>query len=535
MSFEEIIERMTKDRRLRLGIVRRNHIFFFYFYFAHYAQFKIASFQEEMFHITQDTSIRNAVIVGFRGCSKSTIFALSFPLWAILGEQHIKHVVILSKTQQKAQMLLQQMKYELENNELLKKDLGPFKEERNGWNSVSLNLLRYNAKITAASTEQSIRSSRHMQYRPQLIIVDDCEDLESVKTIEGRDKTYNWFVGDIIPSGEKSTRIMVIGSLLHEDSLIKRLAKSIAEKKMAGIYREYPLLDQNGNPTWLGRYPDQKSINDEKTKGIPENAWQREYLLRIIPDENQVVRPEWIQYYDRLPDFSSEAEHRFAIISADLAISQETTADFTAIIVAEVYGYGKNAKIYILPDPINERLTFPETVERLKTTAFVFGSMARIIVEDAGYQKSVIQQLANYGLKAEGFTPHGQDKRARLSATTQMIQSGRVLFPRQGAEKLICQLTGFGAEKHDDLADSFSMIVLKIIEEECGYTEISFIWGDKPFDKNKYSGKITENQTDSKQQSSLNNKEERKRLEREMDLETMRRDLNQYQSGRFLG
>ncbi len=64
-----------------------------------------------------------------------------------------------------------------------------------------------------------------------------------------------------------------------------------------------------------------------------------------------------------------------------------------------------------------------------------------------------------------GVKVHGQDKRMRLSMTANFIKSGKVLFPRKGAEALLQQLTGFGVEKHDDLADAFANLVLKAIEE----------------------------------------------------------------------
>ena len=59
--------------------------------------------------------------------------------------------------------------------------------------------------------------------RPSLIIVDDLEDLAFVKSQENRDKAYNWLSSDVIPMGEKDrTKVMVIGTKLHEDSLIMR-------------------------------------------------------------------------------------------------------------------------------------------------------------------------------------------------------------------------------------------------------------------------------------------------------------------------
>jgi len=45
--------------------------------------------------------------------------------------------------------------------------------------------------------------------------------------------------------------------------------------------------------------------------------------------------------------------------------------------------------------------------------------------------------------------------------TSHYIQTGIIKFPRNGAEELINQLTGFGIEGHDDLADAFAMAVIR--------------------------------------------------------------------------
>lgn len=91
----------------------------------------------------------------------------------------------------KAQMMLGQIKYELEHNELLKRDCGIFHPEPGPWNATALYLERYHAKVSAVSIEQSMRSFRHANHRPQLIICDDLEDLESVKTLEQREKLHS--------------------------------------------------------------------------------------------------------------------------------------------------------------------------------------------------------------------------------------------------------------------------------------------------------------------------------------------------------
>jgi hypothetical protein len=279
---KDIFEKIANDRAVRQQIARESHLMFFHIYFPHYVQYEIAEFQKEIFRITEDQNNKLACICAFRGSGKSTLVTFSYPLWAILGCQAKKFVLIICQTRSQVKQHMMNLKRELESNHLLRNDLGPFQEENDEWGSVSLVFSKLNARITAASTEQSIRGLRHNQYRPDLIICDDVEDLASTKTYESRQKTYNWFCGEVVPTGDRNTRVIVIGNLLHEDSLIMHLKRDMEEGQRDGIFRACPLLDKKGNIAWPGKYPTKEDIRSEKKKSGNEYAWQREYLLRII-------------------------------------------------------------------------------------------------------------------------------------------------------------------------------------------------------------------------------------------------------------
>ena len=473
----ELREKIYNDRSIRTAITRQNHLLFFNVYFGDYVKRPTATFQKEIFALSEDTSTRMAIIVAFRGSAKSTIMTMSYPLWAILGEQQKKFVLILSQTQWKAKQHLTNIKRELEQNALLKADLGPFKEESDEWGSLSLVLPDYNARITAASTEQSVRGSRHGSHRPDLIICDDIEDLESVKTKESRDKTHQWLTGDVIPSGNyEDTRIIVVGNLLHEDSVLMRLKKGLEEKQLDGTFRSYPLINEQGTIIWPGMYPNSQAIEALQRTIGNEAAWHREYLLHIISDVERVVHPEWIHYYDVIPR-DLEGEFHYTAVGIDLAISERTTADYTAMVVGKVYGYGKDRKIYILPNPVNERLTFPKAIEKVRWVVDSLGKRynVHVFVEDVAYQKAFVQQLEQESFHVDGLKVGSQDKRSRLALTTNMLQSGHILFPQKGCEALITQLTGFGVEKHDDLADAYSTLVLKTLEYNVSRPEVFVI------------------------------------------------------------
>lgn len=462
----EIINKILDDKATRKELIKESHYWFFHLYFSEYVKHPTASFQREMFRITEDESIGMAVVIAFRGSAKSTIMTMSYPLWAILGKQQKKCVVIISQTQQQVRTHFANLKRELESNEVLRKDIGALEEESDEWGSYSLVLKKFNARIIAASSEQSIRGIRHGSNRPDLIICDDVEDLTSVKTKEGRDKTYSWLSGEVIPLGDKTTKIIMIGNLLHEDSLLMRLKKKIQEENLNAVFHEYPLVTDDGAILWKEKFANLEEIEHFRKVIGDEKAWQREYMLKIIPDEDQLVLREWIQYYDQLPE--DRDDYRYTAIAVDLAISASATADYTSMVIGHVYGYEDTMRVYILPNPVNMRLDFPKTVEMLKQLANQTGleGRAEIFIEDVGYQKSIIQQLQREGYEVKGFPVRGQDKRARLSSITPMIQVGKVLFPKGNCDLLTQQLVNFGVEKHDDLVDAFTILMHMAIKED---------------------------------------------------------------------
>lgn len=464
---KSIFERILKDQRFRQEVVRKSLEYFFPIYFHSYMEYETAPFHVDMFRILEDQRIKFAVIVAFRGSAKSTIITTAYVLWSILGIQQKKFIVIAGQTEQKARVYLTSIKNQLLDNELLRKDLGPFEEERNSLgNATAIIIKRLNVKIMICSTEQSIRGTKHNQHRPDLLILDDIEDLDSVKTKESRNKTFDWLTGEIIPAGTKKTRTIIVGNLLHEDSVLKRLQKKIDNGEMSrmnGVYREYPIMDAKGNALWPGKYPTPESIEEEHEKTISDTAWHREYLLQIISSDEQIVKSEWIKFYEKLPTDG----FRGIFVGVDLAIGEKETNDCTAMVVGYLYGVGKKMKIYIQSNPFNKRVSFPEQTEylaQLIAREKLTHGRVKVYVEDVGYQRALVQYFDSNKYDIEAIPVGRTSKSVRLQLTTPLLKESKVLFPEEGCEELIDQLIGFGKEKHDDLVDAFSLLVMKIAD-----------------------------------------------------------------------
>ena len=451
----ETKEKLMKSARVRRAITKESLGLFFQIYMAQYATYPFAKFHYEMFSLAEDEAVKLMTVMAFRNSGKSSVLNTAYSIWSVLGKPQKKFVIIFSQTQAQAKQHFENLKVELQSNSLLKRDLGPFSTEDGEWGGRSIVLPKYGARIMLASSEQSIRGIRHGANRPDLIICDDVEDIASAKTKEGRDKIFQWFTGEVLPAGDEKTKVVVLGNMVHEDSLLARLQEAIYEEDMPGVFRSYPLLTENETCLWPERYPEKKEVDALKGKIGDEVAWQREYLLHIIADADRVIERGWIQYYDQLPPI--DRQFSFGAIGVDLAISQKSSADYTAMVSAAVFTINKRRVMYILPRPVNERLSFPDTIEKVKNVYSLQPKpkSTTILVENVSYQAAMWQELNRQGYNAKPFDLRGQDKRTRLALLSELIKNGTVLFPKEGAKDLINQIVNFGVEKHDDLADAF--------------------------------------------------------------------------------
>lgn len=460
---DNLVDQIKNDRKLRVTLAHQNHYLFFHIYFPHYVTFKTADMHRKIFSITENKNSELDVIVAFRDSGKSTIVSLSYALWAILGQQEKHFVLLVSQTQDQAQRLLGNIKRELEQNELLNNDFGFLRAGSSKWGKDEIILNNNQAKITATSIEQSIRGIRFAQYRPEVIIADDIEDYNSTSTQKSRNKTFNVFKGEITLARGHNTRIIVIGNLLHEDALIMRLARAIKSGKQLGNYYEFPIV-RNGHSLWPARYQNEKSLEKLRKTINDEVSYKREFLLKLTPRTDQIIHPAWIHRYNHIPDKNVPgANYKGTFVAIDPAISEASTADLTAAVTADVFGSGENLKIYIHPYPISKKINFPRQREEIKKLSEALDSPV-IYIEEIAYQKALIQQLNNEGFyNVEGAKIDG-DKFSRLNLTSHYIKNGTILFPKTGCDELIYQLTDFGVERYDDLADAFAILVLKIIE-----------------------------------------------------------------------
>lgn len=477
----EIIARAARDPVFRVLLTRDSFYWFCHIYFANYIHYETAPFQREIEADLQDDDIRFLEILAFRDSAKTSIVSLMFVIWCIVTKRR-RYPILVGDSGPQANRFLYNIRKELENNELLILDWGPFKPEtaadKDEWQKTTIVIPKYDARISVHTNGQNIRGIRHRDQRPDLVIMDDLENLKEVAQKAQRDKLHHWVKAEAMQVGALNTRYILLGNLLHSDGIMTRMEKEIKEGRIKGVVRRYRIME-NDSPSapfacnWPGKFPTREKL-EEKRRELGEKVWNRECMLRVVPEDGQVVHESWIRKYRFVPASFVRTQRAAGV---DLAISKKEKADFTGIVPAaagiQTINESELKRIYISKDIVNERLSLNEMIGKCQGIAINRPGI-RFAVEAVHYQLAAIEEMKRRGLFVDGARPIA-DKHARLEAIAGYIKDGTIVFPEEGAEDLIIQLIGFGVEEHDDLVDAFAYLILSLMERGIGKGKVVWI------------------------------------------------------------
>ncbi|AJA42403.1 hypothetical protein AJ85_05705 [Alkalihalobacillus alcalophilus ATCC 27647 = CGMCC 1.3604] len=157
-----------------------------------------------------------------RGHAKTTIWDFVFPLWVTVYTKKF-YILIMSDAYDQAQGFISNIKDEIEHNERIVQDFGRLKGDR--WQEGSITCSN-GVKIEALGAGMKVRGRKNKNRRPDLIILDDIENDDNAATHEQRNKLKNWYRKAVRRAGSKHTDFVVIGTVIHEESLLGDLLKS---------------------------------------------------------------------------------------------------------------------------------------------------------------------------------------------------------------------------------------------------------------------------------------------------------------------
>jgi predicted phage terminase large subunit-like protein len=168
-------------------------------------------------------------VIGPRCSAKSTVATFCYVLrCAVEGSE--RYIWIVSDTNDQANIHLDNLRVELDDNEELRKTYAKVLEKRGRhWRSSAIQL-RSGVTIESYGTGQAIRGRRRRAARPTLIVCDDLQNDSHIVSPTQREVTRRWFLGTLLNAGMPTTNVVNLATALHRDALAMQLARTAGWK-----------------------------------------------------------------------------------------------------------------------------------------------------------------------------------------------------------------------------------------------------------------------------------------------------------------
>ena len=426
-----------------------------------------------IFEAIDDPNIQQVVIAAFRGFGKTSTMNMAYPAKKIVFREK-KFIVPISCTATQAILHGENLKRKLQSSTRIRKFFGNVKTDvfaKDMWTG-------FDTMVLPRGAGQQVRGFLSDDYRPDLFIVDDLEEREGVKNPDRRKELREWFSSDVVNAVDRSSKnwkIVVIGTVLHEDSLLMNLLQDPKWYKI-----ELPLC----NDKYETLHPD-FMLNDA-VKELAEDYARRgelhiffmEYMNSVIPADapfQQCFFKDYIE--DQSMTFDRDVDN---VVIFDPAKTTNMHSDFSAIV-----GMGVNLKkhnhqyklylphqrppgIYVR-DIVNERLHPDEAFEEVYKMCKRLG--ARVVgVEVTGLEEYIQYPIKTFfarkdfcpefvWLKSPGGPKNYHMKEQRIKGLVPFYRQGLVYHNPTACIPLESQLLSFPRSKRFDVMDATAYVI----------------------------------------------------------------------------
>jgi predicted phage terminase large subunit-like protein len=441
-----------------------------------------------------------------RNHAKSTAVTFSWLLASVLFREH-QFVILVSDTETQATLFLGDIKQELIENEDLVSLFGIKKFSKLSETDIIVEMSDgYKFRIIAKGSEQKLRGLKWANKRPDLILCDDLENDEITNNADRREKFRRWFYGALLPSKSNEGKVIIVGTILHMDSMLERLMPPTGSP-----YTEYDgLLTYSTKPSSMWKAVKYKAHNEDFSKRLWPERYSKERLQEIkqgyldqgMPD---MYSQEYLNYpidessaYFRRDDFLpittiDQEQHLVYYAAVDFAVSTRERSDFTVIAIVGVDAKG----ILQVKDIRRGRWDAQQIVEEMFLVHKRYDPKL-FVVEQGVIHRSIRPFLDKEQLNRNTYINlypmvPTKDKLTRARSLQARLRAGGIRFDKEATwyPTLEDEMVRFPKDRHDDQVDALSWIglALDVIQEAPTAEELQEEeWEDSHDVSNEYSG-----------------------------------------------
>lgn len=421
-----------------------------------------------------------------RGHGKSQLMSFGFPIWSVCYG-YAKNILIVSDTTDQATQFVMAIRDEFEENELLQEAFGNLCGTKVWANSKIQTSNKI--QIVAKGAGQKLRGIKYRHYRPDVIIVDDLENDESVETEAQRQKLLNWFQKALIPCGSTTEKIIYIGTILNYESLLNKILTA-PEYSMWNRKKYQAVIEFSKSPLWeqwekILTDSDKENSSEEAKAFFNENreemlndakvlwedkqpdyyydlmvmrlmnpeAFDSEYQNDPISENQRTFKEEWFTYYEELPEI------RQIFVGVDPSLAKRNKADSSAIVTI---GRAVDNYLYVIDVDIEKRKP-DKIIDDLIGKCISYQSLlTKVGIEAIQFQYFFAQECGRRALAQNLVLPiepmtNLQDKELRIKGLVPFIKNGYLRF-HKSQKRLLDELRRF-PKGSDDGMDALKFAV----------------------------------------------------------------------------
>lgn len=427
-----------------------------------------------------DSAMReqHLVVAAPRGSAKSTLLAFLYPFHAIVFKRR-RFIVILSNTFKKAAMHLDSIKKELVDNQELKQVFPPIELTRDAeGDTIFRHADGFETLVLCKGVDQlgSIRGVKFRAYRPDLILIDDLEDDELVKSPERRSELRDEFDEVLNQVGDRGTQFIMVGTVLHDDCQLAKVLKD-------GEYGEFKKIIfrahlNPGKPDEASLWPEKWTLDElHELRRTKPNVYAKEMQNDPVAGSNVRFKREDFRRWsiDGSDYILHGSDGTFvgrgslrdckAAISFDLAWEEGKDSDFCVMMPglltpnSDILIYKYFAKKGVRPHQITEWFfVMVDSLENMTKSPVVFGSEKAMLEKVVAWILRQEMKKRNKFVQSKELVWEG-DKITRAEMRLEPRYSQNAIFHMEGMGELEYQLTRFPYGAHDDLVDAAQGLV----------------------------------------------------------------------------